>query len=163
MTMLLPVEPACVSSPFGPRILANKPLAGKFHNGIDLPARVGSPVTAVAPGTVIRIQRHGIGGLELLIQHKGFIGIYSHLGLIAPMLAEGRKMVRGGEKIATVGRSGLTYGSHLYFGMIIEGRSVDPAPYIAVAPCRGPANIEGHPYSADTRVDPALTPQVSPQ
>jgi murein DD-endopeptidase MepM/ murein hydrolase activator NlpD len=92
-------------------------------------------VIAVAPGTVIRVQRHGIGGLEVLIQHDGFIGIYSHLGLIAPMLAEGRKAIYGGERIATVGRTGLTYGPHLYFGMIVDGRSVDPAPYIQVVPC----------------------------
>lgn len=133
--MLPPVEPACVSSPFGPRVLPNRPLAGTFHNGIDLPAAVGSAVAAVAPGTVIRVQRHGIGGLEVLIQHDGFVGIYSHLGLIAPMLAEGRRAIYGGERIATVGRSGLSYGPHLYFGMIVNGRSVDPAPYIKVVPC----------------------------
>jgi murein DD-endopeptidase MepM/ murein hydrolase activator NlpD len=133
--MLPPVEPACVSSPFGPRIMPNRPLAGSFHNGIDLPAPLGSPVIAVAPGTVIRVQRHGVGGLEVLIQHDGFIGVYSHLGLIAPMLLEGHKAIYGGERIATVGRSGLTYGPHLYFGMIVNGRSVDPAPYINVVPC----------------------------
>ena len=38
------------------------------------------------------------------------------------MIAEGRKSVHEGEKIATVGRSGLTYGPHLYFGMIVDGR-----------------------------------------
>jgi murein DD-endopeptidase MepM/ murein hydrolase activator NlpD len=133
--LLPPVKPACVSSPFGPRALPNRPLAGTFHYGIDLPAPIGSPVIAVAPGTVIRVQRHGIGGLEVLIQHDGFIGIYSHLGLIAPMLAEGRKAIYGGERIATVGRTGLSYGPHLYFGMIVDGRSVDPAPYIKVIPC----------------------------
>ncbi len=118
--MLPPVEPACVSSPFGPRILPDRPLAGTFHNGIDLPAPIGSPVLAVAPGTIIRVQRHGVGGLEVLIQHDGFVGVYSHLGLIAPMIAEGRKTIYGGERIATVGRTGLTYGPHLYFGMIVR-------------------------------------------
>jgi murein DD-endopeptidase MepM/ murein hydrolase activator NlpD len=130
-----PVVPACVSSPFGPRVLANKPLAGRFHSGIDLPAPVGSPVSAVAPGKVIRVQRHGVGGLEILIQHAGFIGVYSHLGLIAPVLAEGAKTVYEGERIATVGRSGLTYGPHLYFQMIVNGRTVDPAPYLHVGLC----------------------------
>jgi murein DD-endopeptidase MepM/ murein hydrolase activator NlpD len=147
--MLPPVEPACVSSPFGPRVLLNRPLAGTFHSGIDLPASIGSPVTAVAPGTVIRIQRHGIGGLEILIQHEGFIGIYSHLGLVAPMLAEGLKTIYGGERIGTVGRTGLTYGPHLYFGMIVDGRSVDPAPYISVVPCGS-----GAPVSQDARIRP---------
>jgi murein DD-endopeptidase MepM/ murein hydrolase activator NlpD len=135
VTMLPPVAPACVSSPFGPRVLLNKRLAGTFHNGIDLPADIGSPVTAVAPGTVIRIHRRGVGGLEILVQHNGFVGIYSHLGLIAPALAEGRKAIHRGETIATVGRSGLTYGPHLYFGMIVDGRPVDPAPYLNIVPC----------------------------
>jgi murein DD-endopeptidase MepM/ murein hydrolase activator NlpD len=133
--MLPPVEPACVSSPFGPRILANRPFAGTFHYGIYMPAPIGSPVIAVAPGTIIRIQRHGAGDFEVLIQHEGFIGIYSHLGLITPMLAEGCKTIYGGEKIATVGRTGLTYGPHLYFGMIVKGRPVDPAPYLNVVAC----------------------------
>ena len=142
--MLPPVTPACVSSPFGPRVLPNRPLAGIFHDGIDIPAPFGAPVTAVAPGAIIRVQRHGIGGLEILIQHDGFIGVYSHLGLITPLIAEGRKAVYGGEKIATVGRTGLTYGPHLYFGMIVDGRSVDPSPYLNVGLCgtRAPAAPE---------------------
>jgi murein DD-endopeptidase MepM/ murein hydrolase activator NlpD len=150
--MLPPVEPACVSSPFGPRVLPNRPLAGTFHNGIDLPASIGSPVTAVAPGTVIRVQRHGVGGLEILIQHDGFIGVYSHLGLIAPILLDGRKTIYGGERIATVGRSGLTYGPHLYFGMIVNGRSVDPAPYINVGLCGSGALAARDPRIRPTRL-----------
>jgi murein DD-endopeptidase MepM/ murein hydrolase activator NlpD len=150
--MLPPVEPACVSSPFGPRILPNRPLAGTFHNGIDLPAPIGSPVIAVAPGTVIRIQHHGIGGLEVLIQHDGFIGVYSHLGLIAPMLAEGGKTIYGGERIATVGRTGLTYGPHLYFGMIVGGRSIDPAPFMNVVPCGSGASFVQDPRIRPTRL-----------
>ena len=133
--IVTPVNSACVSSPFGPRILPNRPLAGTFHYGIDLPAPIGAPVTAVAPGEVIRIQRHGVGGLEILIQHKSFVAIYSHLGLVVPALAEGHKAVYGGEKIASVGRTGLTYGPHLYFGMIVNGQPVDPAPYLGVSPC----------------------------
>ena len=90
---------------------------------------------AVAPGVIIRIHRRGVGGLEVLIQHSGFIGVYSHLGLVAPDFAEGRRTVHGGERIATVGRSGLSYGPHLYFGMIVAGLAIDPAPYIHVEPC----------------------------
>jgi murein DD-endopeptidase MepM/ murein hydrolase activator NlpD len=116
-------------------MLPNRPLAGTFHNGVDLPAPVGAAVTAVAPGSIIRIQRHGVGGLEILIQHDGFIGVYSHLGLVSPLVAEGRRFIYGGEKIATVGRSGLTYGPHLYFGMIVDGRPVDPGPYLRIGPC----------------------------
>ena len=152
VSLIPPVPSACVSSPFGPRILPNKPLAATFHSGIDLPAPVGSPVTAVAPGTVIRAQRHGIGGLELLIQHDGFVGVYSHLGLIAPILAEGGKTIYGGERIGTVGRSGLTYGPHLYFGMIRNGQSVDPAPFLKVAACGSGAVANQDPRIRPTRL-----------
>jgi murein DD-endopeptidase MepM/ murein hydrolase activator NlpD len=134
--LLPPVNPACVSSPFGPRILPDKPLAGSFHNGIDIPAPVGAPVSAVASGMVIRVQRHGVGGLEMLVQHSGFIGVYSHLGLVAPVIAEGRRTISGGQRIGTVGRSGLTYGPHLYFGMILDGRAVDPSPFLHIGSCR---------------------------
>ena len=34
--LLAPVSNTCVSSPFGPRILPNMPLAGSYHFGIDL-------------------------------------------------------------------------------------------------------------------------------
>ena len=157
--MLPPVQPACVASPFGPRILPNKPIAGTFHNGIDIPAPVGSSVAAVAPGTIIRIQRHGIGGLEILIQHDGFVGIYSHLGLIAPVLAEGRKNIYAGERIGRVGRTGLTYGPHLYFGMIVAGRPVDPAPYLQIGLCGSNEQATDDLYVQPTRLLATVDPR----
>jgi murein DD-endopeptidase MepM/ murein hydrolase activator NlpD len=130
-----PVSSACVSSPFGPRVLAGKPKAGSFHPGIDMPAPAGEAVRAIAPGRVLRIQRKGAGGLEMLVQHDGFIGVYSHLGMIAPAFAEGKSIVATGEKLAVIGRTGVTYGTHLFFAMLVDGRSVDPAPYLRVPRC----------------------------
>lgn len=149
LAFVMPVTPACISSPFGPRVLPDRPLAGTFHNGIDIPAPIGAPVSAIAPGTVIRVQRHGVGGLEILVQHEGFIGVYSHLGLVAPPVAEGRRTVYGGERLATVGRTGLTYGPHLYFGMLVGGRPVDPAPYLGLKSCGAGVAADG-----DTRIRP---------
>ncbi len=77
----------------------------------------------------------------MLVQHAGptagfrFIGVYSHLGLIAPAIIEGDRVIHAGERLGTVGRSGLTFGPHLYFGMIVGGHPVDPAPYLGVEPC----------------------------
>lgn len=76
-----PVSPACISSPFGPRVLANHPQAGTYHRGVDLPAPPGASIVATAPGKVIRIQKKGPGGLEILVQHDGFVAIYSHLDI----------------------------------------------------------------------------------
>ena len=75
-----PISPACISSPFGPRVLANHPQAGTYHLGVDLPAPPGASIVATAPGKVIRIQKKGPGGLEILVQHDGFIGRGSNQG-----------------------------------------------------------------------------------
>ena len=129
--LLPPVAHACVSSPFG-----NRPPPGPhaigFHNGIDLPAPAGGAVTAVAAGQVIGIHRRGPGGLEVLIRHNGFTAIYAHLGRVTPALAMGRSRVAAGEPIGVVGHSGVTYGMHLFFGILVDGRAVDPAPWLAL-------------------------------
>ena len=135
--LLPPVSADCISSPFGPRVLPNVPEAGTYHYGVDLPAPVGSPVVATAPGTVIRVQRKGPGGLEMLVQHDGFVGIYSHFGMIAPAFAEGKRTVAAGEKLGVVGRTGVSLGAHLYFEMVLDGRPVDPTPYLRLPRCGG--------------------------
>jgi Peptidase family M23 len=63
---------------------ATTSIRGHQHYGVDLPAPAGAPVLATAPGKVIRVQKKGPGGLEVLVQHDGFMGIYSHLGMLAP-------------------------------------------------------------------------------
>jgi Peptidase family M23 len=141
-----PISSACISSPFGPRVLPNEPQAGSYHYGIDLPAPAGAPVLATAPGTVIRIQRKGPGGLEMLVQHDGFVGIYSHFGMVMPAFAEGKRTVAAGEKLGVVGNTGLTTGAHLYFEMDLAGKPVDPAPYLGVSQCNG----EVHQASKDS-------------
>ena len=133
--LLSPVGSACISSPFGPRVLPNHPLAGRYHYGVDMPAPEGAPIRAAAPGTVIRVQHKGPGGLEILVQHKGFVGIYSHLAMVTPAIADGQWVVTAGEKIGVVGDSGVSYGMHLYFEMVMAGQPVDPAPFLGVPLC----------------------------
>jgi murein DD-endopeptidase MepM/ murein hydrolase activator NlpD len=67
--------------------------------------------------------------------------------------------VRGGERLATVGRTGLTFGPHLYFGMIVDGRPVDPAPYLGVKSCGATDREE-----ADSRIPPTrILPRRQPR
>ena len=139
-TLLPPISGACISSPFGPRVLAEHPAAGSYHYGVDLPAPLGSAVLATAPGTVLRVQRKGPGGLEMLVQHDGFLGIYSHFGMITPAFAEGKRTVVAGEKLGVVGRTGLTSGAHLFFEMVLDGKPVDPAKYLGLPLCPGVAS-----------------------
>jgi murein DD-endopeptidase MepM/ murein hydrolase activator NlpD len=136
--LALPVRPACISSPFGLRKPPGPRALGP-HYGIDLPAAAGAPVFAAADGRVAFIHRRGPGGLEMGIASRGatgaFVTIYAHLGTIAPAFAEGRRAVRAGDRIAVVGRSGVIYGTHLYFEVMVNGVAVDPAPWLPVRPC----------------------------
>jgi murein DD-endopeptidase MepM/ murein hydrolase activator NlpD len=138
--MLFPVQPTCLTSPFGVRP-APGPNAVGFHNGIDLRAPAGGAVFAVADGRVVGIDRRGAGGLEIAVLHQGAAGpytaLYSHLGLLAPAFAQGRGVVKRGERLARIGRTGVTYGTHLFFEIKVAGRPVDPAPLFPVLPCPG--------------------------
>jgi murein DD-endopeptidase MepM/ murein hydrolase activator NlpD len=130
-----PVVPACISSPFGPRVLPDEPRAGTYHYGVDLPAPVGASVLAVADGMLIRVQDQGPGGLEILVQHQGFVGVYSHLKMINPVFAQGKTDIGQGEMLGLVGTTGVTSGPHVYFEMIMAGTPVDPEPYLGVTAC----------------------------
>lgn len=138
--MLLPVQPTCLTSPFGVRP-APGPNAVGFHNGIDLRAPAGGAVLAVADGRVVGIDRRGAGGFQIAVQHQGALGpytaLYSHLGILAPAFAQGRGLVKRGERLARIGRTGVTYGTHLFFEIKVGGRPVDPAPLFPILPCPG--------------------------
>jgi murein DD-endopeptidase MepM/ murein hydrolase activator NlpD len=126
---------SCISSGFGPRILANQPRAGTYHNGVDLPAPEGTPVRAVASGKLLRIQHSGPGGLEVLIQHDGYVSVYSHLASVAPSL--GKATIAAGDEVGVVGHTGVSFGPHLFFAVLEEGRAVDPRPFLGMPLCNG--------------------------
>ena len=132
---IVPPAGSCISSAFGPRILANHPQAGSYHNGVDLPAPEGAPVRAVASGELLRIQRGGPGGLEVLIQHNGFVSVYSHLASVAPSLGKGA--IAAGDEVGIVGHTGVSFGPHLFFALLEDGRAIDPRPFLGVPLCKG--------------------------
>jgi len=139
-----PVRPACISSPFGPRHPPG-PRAASFHNGIDFPAPEGAWVHAARGGEVVRIGRSAEFGLAVDLQHQGaegggFVTRYAHLGTIAPALADGRRSVAAGQSLGRVGRSGITYGTHVHLEVHVAGRPIDPAPFFDSLSCaRAPA------------------------
>jgi hypothetical protein len=126
---------SCISSPFGPRLLPNHPQAGTYHNGVDLPAPEGTPVRAVASGKLLRIEKGGPGGLEVLIQHGSYVSVYSHLASIAPALGKG--VVDAGDEIGMVGHTGVSFGPHLFFALLQDGRAIDPRAFLGVPLCKG--------------------------
>jgi murein DD-endopeptidase MepM/ murein hydrolase activator NlpD len=134
-----PVANACISSPFGPRHGIGFLPAG-MHNGLDLPAPAGAAVHAVATGRVIGVHRRGLGGLEVLLSHGDgrLVTVYAHLGSVTPAIATGKTNIAAGERIGVVGHSGKTYGMHLFFEVLIDGRPIDPAPLLGLERCAAP-------------------------
>jgi murein DD-endopeptidase MepM/ murein hydrolase activator NlpD len=108
-----------------------------MHHGVDLAAPAGAWVRAAAAGNVVAIRRRSGAGLEVELRHAdGRVTRYAHLGTVAPAIASGRRDVAQGEALGRVGRTGITYGTHLHFELVVRGQLVDPAPFLTVAPCR---------------------------
>src|ERR1700735_4182743 len=122
-----PVTPACVSSPFGWRHAVGPHAPAGFHNGIDLPAPAGALVHAAAAGTVEMVKRQGLGGVTVHLRHPGgLVTLYAHLGNLVPAIAAGKRNVAAGEALGHVARTGVTYGTHVFFAVLENGQAVDP-------------------------------------
>ena len=131
-----PVPSACISSPFGTRHAVGPHAPAAFHNGVDLPAPAGTLVRAAADGVVERVKRQGLGGVTVHLRHPdGTRTLYAHLGNLVPAIAEGRREVRAGEPLGYVARTGVTYGTHVFFAVLRGTESVDPEPLLGIPRC----------------------------
>lgn len=134
--LLPPVMPACISSPFGMRRAVGPHAPAGFHNGVDLPAPAGALVHAAADGVIVVIKRQGLGGVTVHLRHPdGTETLYAHLGNLVPAIAEGRRAVRAGEALGHVARTGVTYGTHVFFAVQQGGVAVDPEPMLGMGRC----------------------------
>jgi murein DD-endopeptidase MepM/ murein hydrolase activator NlpD len=89
----------------------------------------------VAAGRLLRIEHGGPGGLEVLIQHDGYASVYSHLASVSPSLEKGA--ILAGDEVGMVGHTGVSFGPHLFFALLENGRAVDPRPFLGVPLCNG--------------------------
>lgn len=106
-----------------------------FHTGQDWAAGSGTPILAAQSGTVTRkwwdafANGAGAGGNMVAIRHdNGWETRYAHMLSSSP-LSVGQR-VKLGQQVGQVGRSGAATGNHLHFELLINGRFVDPIPYI---------------------------------
>jgi murein DD-endopeptidase MepM/ murein hydrolase activator NlpD len=123
-----PVKTAEFTSGFGERA---DPFAGRraMHAGIDLSGPVGSPIFATADATVLRAgwNSGGYGNLVELDHGRGISTRYGHLSQI---LVQAGQRVKRGELIARMGSTGRSTGSHLHYEVRIDGRAVNPIPFM---------------------------------
>lgn len=96
------------------------------HLGVDLAARYGTPVHAIAAGRVETAGWCGQLGRCVRLRHPGgMISLYGHLSHITRGLRPGMRVWMG-EVIGRVGSSGLSTGPHLHFGIEKAGHFVNP-------------------------------------
>lgn len=113
---------------------------GRVHQGIDLFAARGTPVVAVADGSLYNVGWNGLGGWRLWVRDRAGNGFYyAHLSAYAPAAREGASVARGAV-IGYVGDSGDARGTpnHLHFEIHPGGGGpVPPYPIITAWPRAG--------------------------
>lgn len=132
---MMPVSGAEISSGFGPRV---HPITRqeREHLGVDLAAPVGTPVKAAAEGQVTQAgPAADFGNLVVITHADGSTTHYGHLERIT--VQPGQKVARG-QKVATVGDTGLSTGPHLHFEIRdAAGQARDPLTKLAMGVDRG--------------------------
>jgi murein DD-endopeptidase MepM/ murein hydrolase activator NlpD len=127
----LPIWPlrGTTTSPFGARW-------GGFHNGLDIAAPMYSPIVSAAAGVVTTVGKpylaSGDTATVVIIAHgNNFSTLYGHLDdRVHPPIVRVGQVVNAGQVIAYEGMTGWTTGPHLHFMTIVNGRAVDPRPYL---------------------------------
>jgi murein DD-endopeptidase MepM/ murein hydrolase activator NlpD len=138
LDLLWPVETRTISSAWGPRMRTKtvrvkdqrkKRIRYKGrHRGIDLTAPTGTAVFAAIDGVVAMAGRHKQYGNFVVVEHgNGVVTLYAHHRL--NLVREG-EIVRRGQKIAEVGRTGNATGPHLHFELKIDGIQRNPLPVL---------------------------------
>jgi murein DD-endopeptidase MepM/ murein hydrolase activator NlpD len=98
----------------------------RAHNGIDYSAATGTPVLAAGKGTIVRAGRvSGYGNLVEIRHRNGITTRYAHLNRIASGVSSGRS-VQQGQRIGTVGSTGLSTAPHLHYEFRVNGTPRDP-------------------------------------
>jgi murein DD-endopeptidase MepM/ murein hydrolase activator NlpD len=123
-----PVKTAEFTSGYGIR---SDPFRGRAarHQGIDLAAPTGTPIYATADGIVsdAGYNSGGYGNLVKLDHGRGIETRYGHLSAI--LVRDGQRVVRG-QQIGRMGSTGRSTGSHLHYEVRIDGRAVNPIPFM---------------------------------
>jgi murein DD-endopeptidase MepM/ murein hydrolase activator NlpD len=100
-----------------------------FHPGIDLSGTYGTPIYATADGTVLRAgwNNGGYGNLVEVDHGRGISTRYGHMSAI--LVSEGQHVTRG-QQIGRMGSTGRSTGTHLHYEVRIDGRAVNPIPFM---------------------------------
>ena len=124
-----------ITQSFGPTTLWVEPSRtyegityAHFHEGVDIAGAWAAPVVAPERGRVVFVGRMPDGAEVVVLAHDdGLVSLYAHLDAYAspPPVAAGDE-VAAGERIGTVGLTGITTGEHLHWAVWRDGTLIDP-------------------------------------
>ncbi|MBD3790431.1 MAG: peptidoglycan DD-metalloendopeptidase family protein [Campylobacterales bacterium] len=120
----MPIRNARITSSFSYRRW--HPILHRYrpHEGTDFGARKGTPLLAVNNGKIIYAGWMAGYGNTIKIRHSGgYVSLYAHQSKIR---AKNGQSVKKGQVIGYSGNSGRSTGPHLHFGMMKNGRWIDP-------------------------------------
>jgi murein DD-endopeptidase MepM/ murein hydrolase activator NlpD len=119
-----PASPLPEGRDFGMKRIFNGKTAAQPHMGADYATPVGTPVLAVADGTVMLAADQFFSGNAVYIDHgNGLISMSFHLSEIK--VTAGQE-VKKGDTIGLVGTTGRSTGPHLFFGVRWHDARINP-------------------------------------
>jgi murein DD-endopeptidase MepM/ murein hydrolase activator NlpD len=128
----------CVTSPFGVKRLHNGKPTGEYHGGVDQRTPEGEAIRAVAAGRINFAKQFNVLGNAVGIDHgQGLESMYLHMSRL--VVASGAAVQRG-DILGYAGSTGRSTGPHLHWVLSVNGINVNPAQWIALQACSGPAN-----------------------
>ncbi len=128
---VMPADMRNISSGFGYR---SDPFNGHaaMHRGLDFRGPIGAPIHAAAEGRISFVgQKSGYGNVVEVTHSNGMMTRYAHMSRFAARVGQ---QVAAGDVIGHIGNTGRSTGPHLHFEVHINGRAVNPRPFLESAP-----------------------------
>lgn len=119
-----PLQSGTLTSAYGERI---HPINGaeEFHSGVDIAAPNGTPLVAMYDGEVTEVGENDALGRYVRMRHgDGIEVVYGHCESV---VARQGDAVKAGDKVALVGSTGVSTGSHVHLSVAVDGEACDPA------------------------------------
>jgi len=124
---LMPVK-GRITSPFGIHRIYNDGMVAWQHRGVDLSGNEGKIIRAPNSGRIAMTSDFVAHGKTIVIDHgQGIFSIMIHLS--AFYVREGQ-MVKKGDQVGSIGKTGLASVPHLHWGMSVGGERIDPMEWI---------------------------------
>ncbi|OYZ14274.1 MAG: hypothetical protein B7Y35_10915 [Sphingomonadales bacterium 28-64-96] len=126
----LPVNHMSQSSDFGYR---SDPFhgGGAFHAGIDMTGKTGDAIHAAADGVVVRAGWWAGYGKVVVVDHGN--GLETRYGHMTRFHVKEGDVIRQGQVVGGMGSTGRSTGTHLHFEVRLDGRALDPQPFLDLA------------------------------